>query len=211
MNEAQYNDNLTVSDITDISCYNPQKQNLLLYSKPDDSSFGIDLHVGNMNSHYLFRALGYDWKSIEYLYLCGEWSLAGQRCFDIQRDILTAKSGYAAKRFKKSKYKKEIRPDFPQFRAQWMLWCVWQKCIGNKDFCNHLTSLPHNRILIELVDRDPIWAAYYDSSGLIRGANGMGKILTICRNCLDKGIEPEINRTLLNSAEIYIFGAKINF
>lgn len=43
------------------------------------------------------------------------------------------------------------------------------------------------------------------------GANGMGKILTICRNCLDKGIEPEINRTLLNSAEIYILGAKINF
>ena len=54
-------------------------------------------------------------------------------------------------------------------------------------------------------------SAYYDSSGLIRGANGMGKILTICRNCLDKGIEPEINRTLLNSAEIYILGAKINF
>jgi len=210
--EAQYNANLSVEDITKIEVYDPTQLTLLTYSKPTDVCNGITLMVANMHStHFHFECLGRIWKSVEHLYLCGEWSVEGQRAIEIQEDVLTAKSGYVAKRFKKNKYKKEIREDFPHFRHQWMLWCVWQKCLGSESFRNHLTSLPNNQILIEVVKNDPVWAADYEADGNIVGANGMGKILTICRMCLLDGREPEIDKNLLNAANIYILGNKVVF
>ena len=114
-------------------------------------------------------------------------------------------------RHKKSKHKKQIREDFPTFRLHWMTWCIWQKCLGSQDFRNHLLSLPQDHIIVEVVKNDPIWAAYYDEEGNLRGGNAVGKILTICRNCLEQGTEPNIDKRLLNDSNIYMLGQKVEF
>jgi hypothetical protein len=130
--EALYNATITEEDITHAEYIDSRKLRLLTYSKPHDNCDGIELHLGNQAKGYPFDCLGQTWKYVEFLYLCGEWSWAGDDAKTIQEDIISAKSGYAARRFKKQKYAKKIRPDFKTFRHQWMLWCVWQKCSFNR-------------------------------------------------------------------------------
>lgn len=47
--------------------------------------------------------------------------------------------------------------------------------------------------------------------GTFRGRNVMGKILTICRNCLQDGTEPPIDYELLKSKHIYLLGKELTF
>lgn len=42
-----------------------------------------------------------------------------------------------------------MRQDFTDFRIQWMLYVVWQKCKGNTEFANKLTLIPQNAVIIE--------------------------------------------------------------
>ena len=44
-----------------------------------------------------------------------------------------------------------------------------------------------------------------------RGQNNIGKILLICRDCLQNGTEPTIDYGLLNNAEIHILGHRLKF
>ena len=206
-----HNAAITEAAISQPSLLDPRHLRLLTYSRPHDTCDGIELHLGNQAAGYPFTCLGHEWKCVEFLYLCGEWSWAGDDALAIQRDVLTAKSGYAARRFKKAKYSKRIRPDFPSFRHQWMLWCVWQKCLGSKAYRNHLLSIPDDRVIVEVVKGDPVWAAWPDADGIYHGANGMGKILTICRRCLLDGSHPAIDTALLNAAGIHILGRRIVF
>ena len=47
--------------------------------------------------------------------------------------------------------------------------------------------------------------------GCYKGCNVMGKILTICRYCLYKGIEPDIDYDLLRTKKIHILGKELTF
>lgn len=47
--------------------------------------------------------------------------------------------------------------------------------------------------------------------GVFRGCNVMGKILTICKNCLKEGTEPEINYDLLRDKHIHLLGKELMF
>ncbi|MDE6377714.1 MAG: NADAR family protein [Duncaniella sp.] len=105
---------------------------------------GVELRLSNMAGGFPFEFAGVRWASSEQLYLAGEFTDA-----DIQRELLTAKSGYAAKRFIKAKYKRAVREDFTTFRLPWMLFVVWQKCLRNLDFRAKLLSIPDGVILIE--------------------------------------------------------------
>ena len=209
--EHDYNLSLGIESLSKQEILNPNVLKLITYSKPHDTCNGREVHLGNMAGGFPFEALGHTWKSVEFLYLLGEWSKNNEEHLSIQKDVLTAPSGYAAKRYKKSKHKKQIREDFPTFRLHWMTWCIWQKCLGSQDFRNHLLLLPTDHIIVEVVKNDPIWAAYYDEAGNLRGGNAVGKILTICRNCLEQGTEPNIDRRLLNDSNIYILGQKVEF
>lgn len=207
----QFNNSLTVADLTRQEEFYPSQMSLLSYSKPHDSCHGLELHLGNQAGGFPFTAIGHVWKGVEFLYLCGEWSCNTQEHLEVQEDVLTAKSGYAAKRYKKNKHKKKIRPDFSSFRIQWMLWCIWQKCLNSKEFQEHLLSIPDDYVIVEYVKNDTIWAAYSDEDGVIRGGNAVPKILTICRRCLREGSTPKIDTDLLNRSNIYILGEKVNF
>lgn len=114
------------------------------FKKVTDIVEGIELRLSNMAGGYPFEAAGMTWPTSEQLYLCGEYTDES-----IQQESLSVTSGYAAKRFIKAKYKKQVREDFPTFRLHWMLWVVWQKCLGNADFRAKLLSIPDGVILIE--------------------------------------------------------------
>lgn len=208
----QYNDSLTVADLTRQEALDPSALHLFTYSGPKDTCEGIASgRLGNMAGGFHLNLFGVKWYGTEHLYLCGEWSQEGERSVEIQEYIRKMVSGVYAKRCSKAKYKAEIRPDFTTFRYDWMLWCVWQKCLLNKDFAALLCTIPDDVVIVEVVKNDPVWAAYPDSGGIIRGGNAMGKILTICRRHLIEGTEPAINRQLLSDADIYILGKKVEF
>jgi len=206
-----YNNSIDETVLERQEAIDPQKLRCITYSKPHDVCDGREVHLGNQASGFPFTCLGHDWKGVEFLYLLGEWSNNTQEHLEIQKDVLTATSGYAAKRFKKSKHKKKIRTDFQEFRHQWMLWCVWQKCKGNETFRKHLLSFKDDTVIVEVVEHDPVWAAYPDKEGILRGGNAVGKVLTICRRCLRNNTQPKFDVELLNRSEIYILGERINF
>ncbi|MDE5567131.1 MAG: NADAR family protein [Muribaculaceae bacterium] len=219
------------------------------FKKVTDIVEGIELRLSNMAGGYPFELAGVNWLSSEQLYLCGEYAEEA-----IQREFLSVTSGYAAKRFIKAKYKKQVREDFPTFRLQWMLFVIWQKCLGNTDFRAKLLSIPEGVVLVEETTRDTggtaqIWGCKNPeliaerrklaqrikrwsganltkkaldlkinietnsvrNIGTFEGQNNIGKILMICRRCLIEGIEPPIDRALLNSANITILGNHLTF
>jgi len=213
--EQEYNNSITVDQLEREESLDPKELNLLTYGRPSDTCQGFPSgKLGNMAGGFPFNLFGLKWKSSEHLYLCGEWSTEGERSFEIQKFIHKITSGDRAKRCTKSKYRNEIRADYDEFRHQWMLWCVWQKCTRNEDFANLLKSVPEDVVIVEVVKDDPVWAAYPDEDGIIKGGNAMGKILTICRRCLIEGTQPAINTELLNSFGIHILHLsleRINF
>lgn len=223
------------------------------FKRVDDIVHGFNLKLSNMVGGFPFEYAGIVWKDSERLYLCGEFSLDEDNHRNIQNLILSAKSGYAAKRFYKAPNKKLVRSDFDEFKLQWMLHCVWEKCKGNEDFRNLLLSIPSDVILVENTTTDnggsaEIWGCrnkelvnkrktvekqlrkqYQDKTkkeieylinvetnkiddiGEWRGQNNIGKILMICKQCLEDGSVPEIDYELLNRKNIYLSGNLLSF
>ncbi|MBD5375255.1 MAG: NADAR family protein [Bacteroides sp.] len=225
------------------------EQTVWCFRKVTDIVEGIEMRLSNMAGGYPFEFAGANWPTSEQLYLCGEFTDVA-----IQRELISQTSGYAAKRFIKAKYKSQVREDFPTFRLHWMLFVVWQKCLGNADFRAKLLSIPEGVVLVEettldtggtatvwgcknpelvahrkqLIDRIKRWSGANLTKkaldlkinietnsvlniGTFEGQNNIGKILMICRRCLIEGIEPPIDRALLNSARIHILGKRLTF
>lgn len=123
--------------------------NCLSFSKASDMVNGINVRLSNMVGGYPFSFEGVTWRDSETLYLCGEFSDSSEKHLLVQEDMQRQTSGFAAKRFIKKRNSNLIRQDFTDFRIQWMLYVVWQKCMGNADFANLLLKLPHDAIIIE--------------------------------------------------------------
>lgn len=123
--------------------------NCLSFAKASDMANGINVRLSNMAGGYPFSFGGVTWHDSETLYLCGEFSDSSEKHLLVQEDMQRQTSGFAAKRFIKKRNSNLIRQDFADFRIQWMLYVVWQKCMGNADFANLLLKLPHDAIIIE--------------------------------------------------------------
>lgn len=141
----------TSSSVSELFAYLGHEERLVAselpvwcFKKVTDIVEGIEMRLSNMAGGYPFEFAGVNWASSEQLYLCGEFDDKA-----IQQELLSVTSGYAAKRFIKAKYKKQVREDFPTFRLQWMLFVVWQKCLGNANFRAKLLSIPDGVILVE--------------------------------------------------------------
>ena len=123
--------------------------NCLSFAKASDMANGINVRLSNMAGGYPFSFGGVTWHDSETLYLCGEFSDSSEKHLLVQEDMQRQTSGFAAKRFIKKRNSNLIRQDFADFRIQWMLYVIWQKCKGNADFANLLLQLPHDAIIIE--------------------------------------------------------------
>ena len=164
--------------------------NYIIYSRPGEVNDGFPAgKLGNMAGGFPFEALGRTWKSSEFLYLLGWWSGSDTANIAIQEDVLSANNGFVAKRFKKAKHKRVARQDFVEWR---------------------LLATGDNTI-VEVVKRDPVWAAWPDENGNYVGANGMGRILMACREALRTNTVPAIDTNKLNEAGIWILGQKVQF
>ena len=157
------------------------------FKQAEDIVNGINLRLSNMVGGYPFECGGYHWDDSERLYLCGEFSSNTKQDCQIQQKLVEAKSGYAAKRFVKTPNKKCVRKDFVDFRLQWMLYVVWQKCIGNTAFQELLLKIPEEVVLIENTTTDN------QDSASVWGCKN--KELVDCRKALEKRIKGE-NPTL---------------
>lgn len=233
--------------------YDPKTQNVWPFKRVDDIVEGIKLDLCNMTSCYPFAVNGVKWRSSEELYLAGEFSNDNAEHRSIQEELRAARSPYGAKRFVKGKHRKAVRKDFTEFRTQWMLWCVWQKCKCNIDFRKKLLSIPNNVILVEETTTDTggsgqIWGCSnrelvearkakaqlltethtalskknlnflinietntIRNIGIFKGQNNIGKILMICRDCIKRGTNPDIDLDLLRSKHIYVLGKLLTF
>ena len=124
------------------------------FKKVSDIVNNINLRLSNMAGGFPFEFNGNTWKDSERLYLCGEFSNNTEEHLMVQHVLLGATSGYAAKRFGKARFLDLVRSDFKSFRLQWMLFVVWQKCKGNKEFEKLLLSVPEDAILVENTTTD---------------------------------------------------------
>lgn len=127
--------------------YDATKMRVWAFKQVSDIIEGIHCNLSNMAGGYPFEMGGRKWNNSEVAYLCGEFS--DGTGIDIQRELIGTKSGYAAKRFIKAKYLDRVRPDFKEFRLQWMLYVVWSKCVTNEDFRKKLLSIPDDVTLVE--------------------------------------------------------------
>jgi len=189
-----------------LSDHNKHCSQIVTYSKPSDEYGKLGNMAGGMpiviNDHKIYAS--------EHLYLCGYWSLNTKTHRQIQDYCCSQKSGTYAKRCTKCKYKDEMRPDFQNFKYDWMIWVVWQKALQNKTFCDLLHATGDAQIH-EVVKGDAVWAAWPDENGVMQGANGMGKILMMIRDCLRNNTKPSYNIDLLNQSGIYFLGERLIF
>ena len=141
--------NTLINSLGRVEKYDATQVRCVSFSKASDIVDGVNVRLTNMAGGYPFVFNGVTWHDSEMLYLCGEFSENFPHHQDIQEQIHNQTSGYAAKRFIKNKYKDFIRQDFADFRVQWMLYVVWQKCIGNAEFACLLAQIPQDAVIIE--------------------------------------------------------------
>lgn len=114
-----------------------------------DVKDGVVLALGNMVSGFGFDLQGIHFNNSECAYIAGAFSNGSPHHLAIQRELQLNNNGLQAKRCIRRPHENEKRSDWEEFNIQWMLYVVWQKCIGNADFRKLLISLPADVVIIE--------------------------------------------------------------
>ena len=128
--------------------YDASKQNCWPFCKATDVRNGITLSLGNLCKGYSFALNGHIFRTSEAVYLCGEFSDTPSKQ-SIQYSLMEEPNAFLAKKVIKRKNIEYVREDWVEVRLQWMLYVVWQKCIGNSNFRNLLLSIPNDVVIIE--------------------------------------------------------------
>ena len=129
--------------------YDASKLNCWPFCKATDVREGITLSLGNLCKGYSFDLNGHIFRTSEAAYLCGEFSSHTALNEAIQRDLQAEPNAFLAKKVIKRRNAEHIRQDWEDVRLQWMLYVVWNKCVGNADFRNLLLSVPDDAVIIE--------------------------------------------------------------
>ena len=143
---AQYHFDLSWDSIDE---YDTTKYDCWSFKTADDEKDGILLDLGNQCSGYPFLFHGHTFQTSESAYLCGQFSNDTDDCKRIQNQLLYERNGYTAKKKVKNANRELIRDDWEDFMADWMLYVMWAKCRGNKDFADKLKAIPRDAIIME--------------------------------------------------------------
>lgn len=127
-------------DATQLNCWS--------FKVADDIRDGKRLALGNQIS-IPYDALGLHFYTNENAYLAGQFSLNDEFYIKIQQEILDEPNGYKAKKGVRNRYEDYIRKDWNEMRADWMLFCLWNKCKSSEEFREMLHAIPSTAILIE--------------------------------------------------------------
>ena len=247
----------SVADLTRWEEYDAAAFHCYAFRKKPDLRKGLWIPFGNMNGGFGFDIQGVHFHTSESAYICGMFSENTPEQNRVQEALVASTNGKMAKGDIRYHNEGIARKDWYEFNVDWMLYVVWQKVCGNKEFRDLLLGVPSGANIIEDTsfhgvskthDTTQFWGArnperkeYYDlvekvvearepnlsnaarerlisgafyeftDYGTYKGSNVMGKILTICRDCLQKGTEPEINYDLLRNKHIHLLGKELMY
>ncbi len=119
------------------------------FRRKQDKHKDVELPLGNMISGYPFKIGRTEFPTSEHAYILGLFSNDTERHTNIQKQLLAEPDGYLAKQDIRRRNEKYGRKDWNEFNVEWMLYCVWQKALGNKDFRDLLMSVPEGATIIE--------------------------------------------------------------
>lgn len=143
------NINMIKFDFARTEAYDASTLNCYAFRRGTDMRNGIVLSLGNMVSGYPFEIEGVRFANSECAYIAGAFSLDTPVHLNLQRQLAVCTNGFLAKRTIRRPHEHEKRADWGTFNLQWMLYVVWQKCLGNSNFRTLLLSLPTDAVIIE--------------------------------------------------------------
>ena len=129
--------------------YDASSLNCFAFRHGYDVRQGLSLSLGNMVRGFGFDLQGIHFHNSECAYIAGAFSYGTDTHLAIQRQLVVCDNGYAAKKSIRKPYESLKRSDWERFNKQWMLYVVWQKCLGNEAFRNLLLSFPKDAVIIE--------------------------------------------------------------
>ena len=107
------------------------------------------LSLGNMVRGFGFDLQGVHFNNSGCAYIAGAFSSGSSQHLAIQRELHLNNNGLQAKRCIYKPHESLKRSDWNRFNAQWMVYVVWQKCLGSEAFRNLLLSFPKDAVIIE--------------------------------------------------------------
>lgn len=129
--------------------YDASSLNCFAFRHGYDVRQGLSLSLGNMVRGFGFDLQGIHFHNSECAYIAGAFSNGTDAHLAIQRQLVVCDNGYAAKKSIRKPYESLKRSDWERFNKQWMVYVVWQKCLGNGVFRNLLLSIPKDAVIIE--------------------------------------------------------------
>lgn len=129
--------------------YDASSLNCFAFRHGYDVKAGLSLSLGNMVRGFGFDLQGFHFHNSECAYIAGAFSYGTDAHLAIQRQLVVCDNGYSAKKSIRKPYESLKRSDWERFNVQWMLYVVWQKCLGNEAFRNLLLSIPKDAVIIE--------------------------------------------------------------
>ena len=131
--------------------YDTSKVKTWSFLHTDDVRDGISINIGNFSTDHELDLCGEHFYHSESAYIVGLFSQNTEESIRIQREVQYEKSPMDAKYTVRAKYTKQgkSRKDWDDFKHQWMLYVVWQKCLTNAEFAELLRLTPKDVFIIE--------------------------------------------------------------
>ena len=131
--------------------YDTSKVKTWSFLHTDDVRDGISLNIGNFSTDHELDLCGEHFYHSESAYIVGLFSQNTEESIRIQREVQYEKSPMDAKYSVRSKYVRlgKSRKDWDDFKHQWMLYVVWNKCLTNSEFAELLRLTPKDVFIIE--------------------------------------------------------------
>lgn len=130
---------------------------------------GQYIPLGNMNGGFEYSFCGITVPTSEHAYILGFFSNNTSEYETIQLSLLAETNGYLAKRKIRRQHEVNGRADWAEFNLDWMIFCVYNKALNNKEFRDILLSIPLGVTIIEDSsfkpvptegeDKDSFWGA----------------------------------------------------
>ena len=133
----------------DVVAYDASALNCFAFRHGYDVKGGLSLALGNMVAGFPFSVEGVRFLNSECAYIAGIFSSGSDAHLELQRRLVECDNGFMAKKDIRQHNKALQRTDWEEFNVEWMLFVVWQKCMGNADFRKVLLALPHDAVIIE--------------------------------------------------------------
>lgn len=142
---------ITAIDLRRLEEYDTSKVKTWSFYHIDDVRDGISLNIGNFSTDHELDLCGEHFYHSESAYIVGLFSQNDEESIKIQREVQYEKSPMDAKYTVRAKYTKQgkSRKDWDDFKHQWMLYVVWQKCLTNDEFAELLRLTPKDVFIIE--------------------------------------------------------------